>query len=104
MQKAIFVAHTAHLAKMAESCAQESSVNCEVVYKALDEIDEPLDLKDYQLVIAYGDYAQDLKAQTDLTILEINPDFVSLLQDIEINVRAIPLSLDDGASGLNVIM
>ena len=83
MQKAIFVAHTAHLAKMAESCAQESSVNCDVVYKALDEIDEPLDLKDYQLVIAYGDYAQDLKAQTDLTILEINPDFVSLLQDIE---------------------
>ena len=27
-----------------------------------------------------------------------------LKQEVEINVRAIPLSLDDGSSGLNVIM
>ena len=31
-------------------------------------------------------------------------DVKSSCLDIEINVRAIPLSLDDGSSGLNVIM
>ena len=34
----------------------------------------------------------------------INDSFLSFKDYLEINVRAIPLSLDDGSSGLNVIM